>query len=576
MWAVHRFRATITAAPNFAYELCGNRLDDAAIEGLDLSSLRWVFNGAEPVSVETVTRFAARYAAHGLNARAIAPVYGLAECALDLTFPPAPRGALIDSIDRDALMKTSRAVPVSASDPRAHRLVACGHLLPGYAARITGPEGEVLEERQVGRIYFQGPSATRGYNRNPTATKALFDGPWLDTGDIGYLAAGDLYVTGRAKDMIIRGGHNIYPNELEEAIGALPGVRKGCVAVLGIADAPRATERVIVLAESRETNPATREQLKVQINRLTANTLGGPADDVVIVPPHTVLKTSSGKIRRAATRELYLRAIAHLPQRAVWLQVCRLVAQNALARGKSIVAHTLLLTFALWAWTAFLVVAVLGIAVVLLLPSIRACRAAAHLLARTLAAAIGVRIDVAGGERIPRDRAYVLVANHLSYIDAIVLAAVLPAHVGFVAKGEFRRQWLMRRVLEAVGAPFAERFDAAKGIEDTRTIEQVARRGESLVFFPEGTFASDPRLQTFRMGAFVIAAGNALPVVPVAILGTRSILPPDGWTPKPGRVRVMIGDPIVAHGKEWAHAVQLREAAWTWIKMAREAHSSGA
>ncbi|MGE5336785.1 MAG: AMP-binding protein, partial [Gemmatimonadota bacterium] len=229
LWAVHRHRATITAAPNFAYELVASRIDEAEFEGLDLSSLRWTFNGAEAVSAATLQRFAQRFARHGFDPRTLAPVYGLAECSLDLAFPPRRRGVLIDHIDRDVLARSGRAVPVPASDPRAHPVVANGRVLPGYEIRIVDAPGRSLPERMQGRVEFRGPSATCGYFNNAEATAELFDGDWLDSGDLGYLADRELYVTGRAKDLIIRGGHNIHPYELEEAVGVLSGIRKGCV-----------------------------------------------------------------------------------------------------------------------------------------------------------------------------------------------------------------------------------------------------------------------------------------------------------------------------------------------------------
>ena len=180
-------------------------------------------------------RFAARLEEHGLDPLSIAPVYGLAEVALCAAFPASRRGLSVDLVDRDVLRDTGRARPVGPDGPAAQKIVACGRALPGYEVRIADAKGRALGERNVGRIEVRGPSVTSGYYRNPEATAALFDGEWLDTGDLGYLAAGEIHITGRAKDIIIRGGQNIYPYELEEAAGALPGVRRGCVAVFGIA-----------------------------------------------------------------------------------------------------------------------------------------------------------------------------------------------------------------------------------------------------------------------------------------------------------------------------------------------------
>ena len=161
-----------------------------------------------------------------------------------------------------------------------------------------------------GRVQFRGPSAPAATCRNPEANQALFDGGWLNTGDLGYLAAGELFLTGREKDIIIRGGHNLYPQELEEAVSRLPGVRQGGVAVFPATDAQSGTERLVVLAEIRDDSAANRARIQAEINGLAVDLLGVPADDVVLAPPRSVLKTSSGKIRRAACRELYERGAA--------------------------------------------------------------------------------------------------------------------------------------------------------------------------------------------------------------------------------------------------------------------------
>ncbi|HKZ74590.1 MAG TPA: AMP-binding protein, partial [Steroidobacteraceae bacterium] len=322
--ALDRHRATLTAAPNFAYELCLSKIRDEELLGLDLSSLRLAFNGAEAVSPQTVESFAARFAPYGLRRGALMPVYGLAECALGLTFPPVGRGPLIDRVARDRLQASGVASAAAAADPSPLCVVSCGAALPGYSVRIADDRGTALPERMQGRVEFQGPSATSGYFHNAQETARLFDGDWLDTGDLGYLADGELYVTGRAKDIIIRGGHNIHPQELEEAVGGLAGVRKGGVAVFAAADRRSGTERVVVLAETREERPALRAELVASINHLAVDLIGLPVDEVVLAPPRTVLKTSSGKLRRSACREAYERGELGAAARAPWLQLTRL------------------------------------------------------------------------------------------------------------------------------------------------------------------------------------------------------------------------------------------------------------
>ena len=174
LWAIHHHRGTLSAAPNFAFELCLRAIQDHEIEGLDLSSLRTLFNGAEPVSPATVERFIARFSRYGLRANALAPVYGLAECSVGLALQPPGRGPVFDAIQRDAFMTGGQAEPADPADPAALRFAACGQPIPGHQIRIVDEQGRELPDRQEGRLEFQGPSATAGYYRHPEATRALF------------------------------------------------------------------------------------------------------------------------------------------------------------------------------------------------------------------------------------------------------------------------------------------------------------------------------------------------------------------------------------------------------------------
>jgi acyl-CoA synthetase (AMP-forming)/AMP-acid ligase II/acyl carrier protein len=324
LWAIHRHRGTLSAAPNFAYELCADRVADAELEGLDLGSWRLAFNGAEPVNSDTLERFVSRFARYGFRREAMFTVFGLAEGVLGVTFPPLERGPMIDSVDRDALMRDGFAKPARTDDPHALRLVSCGVPLPGHEVRVVDSSAHELAERAQGRVQFRGPSATHGYYKNPSANAALFAGEWLNTGDLGYLAAGELFLTGREKDVIIRRGVNIHPADLEAAVANLPGVRKGGVAVFAAADRRNGSERLIVLAETRVTDVSERKQIAAAITRLTVERIGMPPDDIVLAPPRSVLKTSSGKIRRATARELYeQRALGARPQ-ALWWELARI------------------------------------------------------------------------------------------------------------------------------------------------------------------------------------------------------------------------------------------------------------
>lgn len=561
LWAIHKYRATISAAPNFAYEICATKLDDRDLAGLDLASWRWAFNGAEPVSADTMERFTARFAPYGFDPLSVAPVYGLAECTLDLAFPPARRGLVVDRVDRTRLAREGYAAPAAAGDPQPLRIVGCGHPLPGYEVRIADALGRELPERAVGRVEFKGPSVTSGYFRNPEATERLFDGQWADSGDLGYVAGAELYLTGRAKDMMIRGGQNLYPYELEEGVGSLPGVRKGCVAVFSVPDPARGGERIVVLAETREREAAARAALRARIDALAVDILGAPADDVVLAPPHSVLKTSSGKIRRAATRELYERGQLGERSAPLWRQVLALGAASARGRARGLARSLGELAYAAYVWTAVGAFGAAAAAAALLLPTAAARRAALHTIARALVRVSGMPVSVSGLARIPAAGSVVVVANHASYVDGLLLYALLPRRFVVAAKEGFARAWFTRRLIGAAGARFVERFDPQRGAEDARALAALAAGGQALAFFPEGTFTRSPGLLPFRMGAFVIAAQTGAPVVPVAFRGSRSALRADSWIVRRTPISVTVGVPIAPAGSDWAAAVRLRDEA---------------
>ncbi len=566
LWAIHKHRGTLAASPNFGYELCLRKIPDEAIEGLDLSSWRMAFNGAEPVSPDTIANFTQRFSRYGLRPEALTPVYGLAECSVGLAFPPPTRGPLIDRIKRDKFVRSGQAEPATSEEADALRFVACGRPLPGHQIRIVDATGSEVGERVEGRLEFKGPSVTSGCFRNPEQTRQMFHGEWLDSGDYAYLAAGDIYLTGRAKDIIIRAGRNIYPHELEEAVGNLPGVRKGCVAVFGSPDPVSGTERLVVLAETRERDPGKLEELRSRINAMTLDILGMPADDTVLAPMHSVLKTSSGKIRRAACREMYEKGGA-APPRAVWWQVVRLVWAGALPQMRRGMRVTSDILFAGYAWALFCLLAPLTWLAAVLLPRPAWSWAASRVGARLFLRLSGTPFAVYGLENLSAKTACILVANHASYLDGIMLAAALPGklsaagHFSFVAKRELLDSFVSRMYLRHIGSDFVERFDAQRGVEDMKQVALSLQAGRCPVFFPEGTFDRMPGLLPFRMGAFVVAAEAGVAVVPVGIRGTRSILRDGHWLVRRGAITITIGVPITPEGKDWTAAIQLRDAA---------------
>jgi 1-acyl-sn-glycerol-3-phosphate acyltransferase len=550
----------MSAGPNFAYELCLAKVRDAEIEGLDLSSWRLAYNGAEPVSAATIERFGDRFAPYGFRREAMTPVYGLAESSVGLAFPPLGRGPLIDRIRRDAFVRSGRAEPAKPGEPNGLRFVACGRPLPGHEIRVVDAAGNELGDRREGRIEFRGPSATAGYFNNAPATRSLFHGDWLDTGDLGYMADADLYITGRVKDVIIRAGRNLHPAELEEAVGNLKGVRKGCVAVFASPDPSGGPERLVVMAEARAIGDDARAALRSEIASTAVDLLGVAPDDVVLAPPRTVLKTSSGKIRRAASQQIYQAGKIGVRPHAIWWELARLRLRGAIPSLRRARRAGGAAAFAAYTWVVY---AVLGLSVAILLLLLprpqwrwRVAQGSVRLLARLTGTAVTVhRLD-----QLPTGPS-IAVVNHASWIDGPVLASVMPQSFHFVAGEVLEHQGLSGFVLRRLGHQFVERHERELGVAGVGRLTALVRAGQSLVIFPEGRLARAPGLRPFHMGAFVVAAETGVPVVPVAIRGTRTILRPEHHFPRRGAVDLAVGEPIWPSGTDWAAAVELQHTA---------------
>jgi acyl carrier protein len=561
MRAIHRHRGTMSGGPNFSFELCLRRIADEDMEGIDLSSWRFAFNAAEPVSPDTIVQFEKRFAKWGLRKNCLSPSYGLAESTVGvaITVPGTPWRA--DRLDRARFTRTGEAVAAKPEDASPLIVIGCGTPIPGHDIRVVDAAGMELPDRREGLLQFRGPSSTSGYYRNPEGTRTLFDGEWVNTGDRAYLSEGTLFLTGREKDIIIRGGRNISPYELEQAVGDLAGVRRGCVAVFGSLDAATGTERVVVLAEMREADGSRHEDLKRMINEIAVTLIGAPADDIVLAPPATVPKTSSGKIRRNAAREFYERGPSSVRPSAVWLQFLRLLLAGAgpqLRRGL-LAAGGLL--FALRGYLVFGALFPFAFLAALLVPG-KGCWTIGRAVCRLFLALSGIPLAVSGRQHLAGGAPAVLVVNHTSYLDAVTLVALLgDPRFAFVAKREFLASFLMGRLLAGFGTQFIERFDVAKSAEHAGEMVEAVKRGVSLVVFPEGTLTRSTGLMAFRTGAFQAAAQAGVPVIPVALRGLRSVMRDGTWYLRRASVSVTIGAPLRPEGTDWAAAIRLRDAA---------------
>jgi fatty-acyl-CoA synthase len=300
------WHGTATAGPNFAWVLATRALKRA--EGLDLSSLTLALSGAEPVDPDATEAFVTEAARFGFKAGSVFPAFGMAEVAIAGSFPVRGRGLLCDTVDREVLERERVAQPVVVHDPddltvRARRLPLLGRPVPGLEMKVVDPATrEELPERKVGELLIRGTSVTPGYYKRPDATAAMFHEGWLCTGDLAYLLDGELVLCGRIKDVIIVGGRNVFPEDIERVVGTIDGVRAGNVIAFGV-EGYKGKETVVVVAESKG---GDLDAIREAIHQRTLDVSGLPPRDVLLVEPGTLPKTSSGKLQRAKCRELYL------------------------------------------------------------------------------------------------------------------------------------------------------------------------------------------------------------------------------------------------------------------------------
>jgi fatty-acyl-CoA synthase len=294
-------KGTATAGPNFSWVLATRALRRSKRQ-LDLSSLRVAINGAEPVDPETVEAFIAAAAPHGFKAGGVFPAFGMAEVAIAGAFPPPWRGLATDCVDRTVLEAERYAAPAGPDAPHARRFAKLGKPVPGLEMRIVDPaDGHVLQEREVGELEIRGTSVTPGYYKAEEANAALFHDGWLRTGDLAYLVDGELVMCGRIKDVIIIGGRNVFPEDIEKAVAAIEGVRAGNVMAFGV-EGRKGKEQIVVAAEVRADDLAA---VRSQVHHRVQDVAGAPPHDIVLVSPGTLPKTSSGKLQRTLCRQRY-------------------------------------------------------------------------------------------------------------------------------------------------------------------------------------------------------------------------------------------------------------------------------
>ena len=301
MDTIDKYRGTITFAPNFALGLASKRATDAKLSKLDLSCLRVLGCGSEPINPATMQTFTDTFKKAGLNPNAVMPAYGMAEATLAISFDSLKQPITTLTIDRNRYEEERIAAPIEpGGDETDFELVSCGRTFPEHEVAVFDDEDRPLEDGKVGEIVIRGPSVTAGYFGNAEQTKELLKNDWLHTGDLGFLHKGDLYISGRKKDLIILNGRNFWPQAIEWEVEQIDGVRKGNVAAFSVRG--DATEELVIAAETKAKD---HEKLSSEIVKHLKATVGVRASDVKLVAPGQLPKTSSGKIQRRKTKAMY-------------------------------------------------------------------------------------------------------------------------------------------------------------------------------------------------------------------------------------------------------------------------------
>lgn len=557
LWAIHYHRATLSAGPNFAYELCVSKIDDQVIEGLDLSSWRLAFNGAEAIYPKTIKNFTRRFSFYGLKPETIFPVYGLAESSVALTFPPLNRPAQIDRLQRNRFNQDQIATPCTDHEKNCIEFISCGKPLPQHEVQIVDAHNKVVAERVIGHLQFRGPSALQGYYRNPKATQKIHQDGWWESGDLAYMAEGEIYITGRQKDIIVKAGRNLYPQEIEEITGQTAGVRKGCVVAFGVVNPKTGTEQLIVVAETREQQLQQQEKIIDEIIQNITVSIGDPPDKVILVPPKIIPKTSSGKLQRSSTKTLYVAGKLTKKQSPTWLQFVKLFLLGGLNKAKRVGSKAMRLLYTSYAFLLFLLTVLPVWLLLFILPN-PAARRVTKLWARNLLRVLGCPLSIRGEKNLQKHRRTIYIANHMSYLDTFVLAATLPDDVLIVGKKELLKMPILNTFLRKLGHPTVERMDFLESMADTNFIIGKLMAGRSILLFPEGTFSYAAGLRPFKLGAFKIATETDTAILPIAIRGTRQIQRGSSMLLRPHRVHVWIGQPILPRSKDWREATRLR------------------
>jgi len=516
LWAIHDSRGTLSAAPNFAYEFVNRRVPLWTLEGMDLGSWRVAVNAGETVLSETVQRFNDRFRPFGFRPESVVSCYGLAENGVALTIPPLNRLPLVDVIRRDRFEKESYAEPATGGAGEL-RFFSAGRAIEGHEVRVVDAAGQPVAERVQGRLQFRGPARTSGYFRNPRATRSVITGDgWMEAGDLAYIAGGEVFITGREKDLILRQGRAICPMDVEAAVGAIPGVEREGVAVLGVPDGETGSEKLVLVAETAAESELDARRLRQRIIAVTVDALGFPPDEIELVPPGYLPKTENLKLRRNTARQLCRDGRLRESPGPVWAQVARMQWQNLgpltvlwVRRGAAVSRR----------------VAAFGLARLIATAAglwFRAGGGGLPAVSRLLLRVIGQRYSMAAGA-IPAGA--LIVVNRENPLDPLVLAALSPC------------------VLRLCGDEALHQLPAWARFVLRPFVDQRDTTGPGLrIVFPDGPAGATPHRSRYRLDAFRAAAVSGVALQPVAVRGHAHVHAGEPIAPQPGEDPLALRD----------------------------------
>ena len=535
LWTIDRFRATGIATTTFGLDHVTRRVSDDRIEGLDLSNVKFAVLGAEPIRTSAIDDFCRRFEPYGFHRGAFAPGYGLAESCVAVTIACGERRPRVDHVDADRLAKDGRAVPARPGS-RTRSLVSVGTPVGDQQIRVvdvTDARHEPLAERLEGRVLVRGKSVMAGYFGRPDATASVRLGDWLDTGDLGYLVDGELFITGRVKDLIIKAGRNYHPQDIEQAVGELSGVRKGCVIAFG-EEMPEHGEGIVVVAETAA-DSAKHDEIRASIRAAVVEATGTSADDVVLMPRGRMLKTSSGKLRRRETRQAYRDGTLGKAAGGRW-KLAATMARLGWYRARMFADRCRETLVGIYIAGATMSVMLISAGSTVWLRRRTTTWRFARRMLRLLFAATGMSFRRTGAP-LPDGQA-LYVSNHPTDMDPLLLVSALDRPVSMTGKARLFRG-LFGVFAQRLGVIAVEPGSLESSLASYQRMEALLAKGESIHIFPEGERRDTPGTYPFRLGAFKLAASAGVPIVPLALRGPRAVMRGRPYRPAALEVEVL-------------------------------------